>query len=453
VKILIAGDDEAALRLAEGLMAAHEVWLLVPEGAAASASLERLDVEVVTGTAMSRPTLARARAESADVFIACTSRDEENIVACVLARQAGVSRTICFLFRPDVASDEEEDLALARTLGIDSLIRPARQLSDEILRIVRVPGALDVEVLAGGRVQLLRHAVEEGAALTRGTLKDVGVPEGVVLVMAKRGEDAFLPKGDTRFEAGDKVTVMGTVEGIDSLLRRLLRAPGHRDEVRRATVVGGGVVGLSVAQGLERAGWTVRVIERGQNRCEEISGQLRGLVLHGDGANLDLLRAERVGEDPVLVAVTSSDEKNLLVSLLAKKLEVPRIVTRADSPGNERLFEAVGIDVVLSARGAAIQTVLAQLAPERRALLSDIEHGDAEVIELDLPPDLAPVPLAALKTDVFAIVGAILREGRVIIPRGADALQGRDRILVFCTKQDDERVRDFFLRRVARLEA
>ena len=452
MKILIAGDDEAAIRLAEGLMAAHEVWLLVPEATTAGPSLDHLDVEVVTGTAISTPTLARARVQEADVFIACTTRDEENIVACILARQAGAGRTVCFLFRPDVGADEADEVALARTLGIDSVIRPARQLAEEILRIVRIPGALDVEVFAGGRVHLLRHAVEAGAPVTSGTLKEVGVPQGVVLVMVKRDERTLLPKGDTRFQPGDKLTAMGTVEGIDTLLRRFLRAPGQREEERRATIVGGGVVGVAVAVGLERAGWRLRVIERTKARCDELAGQLRGLVLHGDGSNLDLLRAERVGEDPVLVAVTNNDEKNLLVSLVAKKLGVRRIVTRADSPGNERLFETVGIDVVLSARGAAIQTVLGQLAPGRGALLAELEHGDAEVIELDLPPGLPPMPLARLKSDVFAIVGAILRDGRVIIPRGGDSLEGKDRILVFCSKQDDERVREFFLRGLPRLE-
>jgi trk system potassium uptake protein TrkA len=370
----------------------------------------------------------------------------------VLARRAGVRRTLCFLFRPDIGLDEGDETTLAGTLGIDTVVRPARQLAEEIVRIVRTPGALDVEVLAGGRVQLLRHAIEPGAAITRGTLKEVGVPAGAVLVMVRRGERTFLPKGDTRFEPGDKLTAMGTVEGIDLLLRRFLRAPGSPDEPRRATIVGGGVVGHAVAQALERAGWRLRIVESARARCDELAAQVRGLVLHGDGANLDLLQSERVGDDPVLVAVTSNDEKNLLVSLLAKKLGVRRIVTRADSPGNERLFEAVGIDVVRSARGAAIQSVVAGLAPPGRALLAEVEHGDAEVVELEVPARLAPTPLALLKSDVFAIVGAILRKGRVVVPRGSDALQGGDRILVFCTKQDDERVRDFFLRRILDVE-
>jgi trk system potassium uptake protein TrkA len=261
----------------------------------------------------------------------------------------------------------------------------------------------------------------------------------------------WLPKGDTVFEPGDKLTVMGTMDGIDRLLRTHLRSPDHPVEERRATVVGGGNVGLTVAQGLERAGWSVKVIERERARCDEIAPLLKGLVLHGDGTDVDLLEAERVGDDAVVVAVTSNDEKNLLVSLLAKSLGVRRIVTRADNPDNERLFEKVGVDVVRSARGAAVQSVLRGFGQARQELLAELEHGDAEVIELTLPEDLPPVPLARMKYDVFAIIGAILRGGKVIIPRGTDAVEGRDRILVFCRRAEEEKVREFFLNGIRRI--
>ena len=173
-----------------------------------------------------------------------------------------------------------------------------------------------------------------------------------------------------------------------------------------------------------------------------------GLVLHGDGTDLDLLQAERIGERPLLVAVTSNDEKNLLVSLLAKSLGVERIVTRADHLSNERLFEKVGIDVVLSARGAAVRSVLRSLELTPSEMLAEVEHGDAEVLELVLPDDLPAIPLASMKSELLGIIGAILRKGQVIIPRGSDKVQGGDHLLVFCLRAVEADVRDFFLRRL-----
>jgi trk system potassium uptake protein TrkA len=429
-------------------MGAHEVTWVVPEGGPARA--DRLDVELVRGLPGSTATLRRAGVGSTDLFVGCTSRDEENLVACANARRLGAQRTVCFLFRQDLDAEEDDEASVAELLGVDVVVRPVRQLAEEILRIATVPGALDVEAFVGGRVHLLRHAIEAGAPITRGPLKDVGVPEGTVFVMARREGAMFLPKGDTHFRPGDQLTVMGTMAGIDRLLHEGLRPADRGTLPRRATIVGGGNVGFAVAQGLEQAGWRVRVIESDRARCEEISAQMSGLVLHGDGTDLDLLEAERVGEDSVLVAVTSNDEKNLLVSLLAKQQGVPRIVTRADTHANERLFERVGVDVVRSARGAAVQAVMRGIGEGRRELLAELEHGDAEVLELTLPEELQPVPLAQMKGGAFAIIGAILRGGRVIIPKGSDAVQGRDRILVFCPKHAEDDVRDFFLRRILR---
>ena len=442
--IVIGGRDETAFRLAEALMVDHEVTLICPSTAHAT-RLERLDADVVYGTITSTALLRSAGVPDADLFVAASTEDENNLVACVSSRHLGAKRTICFLTKLDFRAPKEDRVSLAESLGIDRVVVPAEQLADEILRIVVIPGALDAEVFVGGSVHLLRHGIEAGAAIVQGTLADIGLPEGVVLVMAKRAERMFIPKGSTHLQPGDKVTAMGTKAGINRLLQRYLRSAMHGTDATRATIIGGGSVGLAVARGLEGLGWSVRIIEAVRARCEEIAPLLDGLVLHGDGTDLDLLESERIGDDPVLVAVTSNDEKNLLVSLIAKHLGVRRILTRADLQPNERIFEKVGIDVVLSARGAAIRSVLDAVGHNKADLLAELEHGDAGVIEIEVPADHEPTPISALKADIFAIIGAILRRGRVIIPRGTDTVQPGDRLLVFCRREHEREVREFFL--------
>lgn len=451
MRILIGGEDEVAFRLVEALMLDHEVILVCPESAADEHRLTRMDAERVIGSMTSPPVLREAKAADADIFVGCSPVDERNLVACVSAKRLGAARSVCFLGRPDLQLPGEDAAAMAQSLGIDDVVRPSKQLATEILRIVAVEGALDVQVFAGGRVHLLRYAVEEGAPLARGPLKEVGVPPGVVLVMARRDEDVFVPNGDTHFQPGDKITSMGSLAGINRLLARHLRVRPTARHPHDATVVGGGTVGFAVARGLEDAGWNVKLIEADRKRAEEIAPDLKGLVLHGDGGDLDMLESERVGESPVLVAVTSNDEKNLLVSLLAKSLGVDRIVTRADHLSNERLFEKVGIDVVRSARGAAVRSVLRMVDVAKAELLAELEHGDAEVIELVLPDDHPRVPIMNMKSGLFGIIGAILREGSVIIPRGSDFVEAGDHLLVFCMRDQEADVRDFFLHRLRTL--
>lgn len=442
MRIVIAGRDEVAFRLAEELGDRHEIVLLVAEG---ERVVNQLDAQVVHGHLTSTTALRKAGVHRSDVFIACSRLDERNLVACVAARRLGAERTICFLFRRENAAAFDDDVDVAESLGIDHVVRPARQLAREIVRIVTVPGALDVQLFAKDRVRLLTHPVEEGSKLSAGSLREIGLPDGVVLVAGKRGDDLFVPKGDTRFEAGDRVIAMGTRKGITQLMRSHLWGRDHVREDQSATIVGGGSVGAHVARGLKDAGWRVRIIEADRARAERIAPTVKALVIHGDGTDLDLLEQEQVGEDSVVVAVTSNDEKNLLASLVAKSLGVPRIVTRADSLQNERLFDRVGIDVVRSARGAAMESVLRSIDENRSQMLAEVEHGDAEVLDLELPLGVRPVPLAQIHQPVFAIVGAIVRAGRVIIPKGTDELRPGDHILVFCTRSDEAQVRKFFL--------
>lgn len=442
MRVLIGGEDELAIALAEVLMQEHDVTVLAPTTLRGT-SLDRLDVEVRWGLCSSSSALQNANVGSAEFFIACTPTDERNLVAAAAAKRLGAKQAICFLRRHEVQANEREAERLALSLGIDQVILPAERLAREILRIVMVPGALDVAAFEGGRVRLVRKEIPEGSYLTNGTLREIGVPKGVVLVTCRRGEELFIPKGDTRFQPGDQITAMGDLKGIDRFLARYVRDRRGRDP-RRATVVGGGVVGLTVAKGLESAGWSVKVVESDEKRANEISRELKSLVLHGDGTDLELLASEHIGEDPVLIAVTSRDEVNLLVSLLAKHEGVPRIVTRADRMSNELLFEKVGIDVVRSAQGAAISSVLRKISRSRDEPIAELEHGDLKVLRLPVRDDFPPTPLAQMRAPVFAIVGAVSRGGNVIIPQGDTIIEPSDTLLTLCTAEAEEEARAFF---------
>ncbi len=448
MRIVIGGDEEVAARLAEELMGSHDVVLLCDEHFS-TARLERLDVETVAGSISSLDALGRAGAGRADFLIACAREDERNLIASVSAKRLGCSKTICFFRRPEyVRPVGTGEGSMAQAFGIDTVIWPAQQLAREIVRIIGVPGALDVEILEGGRVRLRKYAVEPGSAVAGRTVRQAGVPRGVVLVGVRRGDSFSLPRGDTRLETGDKVLAMGDLHGLDRLAAMLRRPDAARGAGGSVTIIGGGIVGQNVAEGLaEAGGYAVKVIESDRPRCEELAQLLPGaLVLHGNGADLDLLESERIDQSRVLVAVTDNDEKNLLVSLLARQLAIPRIVTRASSIPNERLFERVGIDVVRSARGSSIRAVVDRVNGGRSGLRAELEHGEARIVEMTVPDDWKPMSLERLRVPVFAIVGAIVRGDETIIPRGADEIRGGDRLLVFCERGSEETMRAFLSR-------
>ena len=425
-------------------MARHEVVLIGPESQSIP-RIDRLDVELVTGLSSSVSVLRAAHVEQCDVFVAATSNDETNLVACIAARRLGAKRTICILANPGFVEMDERDRGLAESLGLDAVVRPSVQLAWEILRIIRVSGALDVEEFAKGRIRLVRHVVEEGAKAVGIPVRKLDLPKNIVLVMGRHGEDTVIPNGDTVFEAGDKVTAIGTVKATRKLVFNLLRAKSHGAEAHRATIVGGGDVGLRVALGLERSGWEIKLFESNLQRCAELAERIQGLVLHGDGSDMDLLEEEAVGRAPVLVAVTNNDEKNLLVSLLGRHLGVDRIITRADRLANEKMFEKVGIDVVRSARGAAIRQVIRELIEVDTEIVAELEHGDHEVIELELPDDYPETPVRQFRSGLFTIIGAIVRANKVVIPNGDTTIRAGDHLFIFTSCADAADARNLFL--------
>ena len=443
MKITISGEDTIAVRLAEALMHEHEVTMIIPKNVE-NPVFDTLNVQTFRGSQTSSKLLKEACIFDADLFVACGKADETNLVACAEAKRMRAKKVVCFLRGQAVQTNENDAAQLAKTLGIDKVILPALRLAKEIQKIVMVPGALEADAFENGKVRLVKRRIEAGSRFDGVLLKDVGVPEGVVLTMCERDEESYIPRGDTLLQAGDKLTAMGNIGGIERLVRRYMANTDVGPDPRRAIIVGGGSVGFAIAESLEDHGWKIKIIESNRQRAEEIAGQLKGLVLHGDGTDLSLLREENVGDTPVLIAVTSNDEKNLLVSLLAKEEGVKRILTRAENHTNEQLFESVGIDVVRSTTGAAVTAVLRGVLRSERDFMAEFNHGDVRILRLQVAEHVEPIELAKMSAPVFAIVGAILRDEKVVIPQGKDIVQAGDELLVFCQTAHVEQTREFF---------
>jgi trk system potassium uptake protein TrkA len=213
------------------------------------------------------------------------------------------------------------------------------------------------------------------------------------------------------------------------------------------TIIGGGDVGLQVAQRLERSGdnLELRLIERNETRGAFLAERLhRTLVLKGDGTDLELLESENVGQSDVLVGVIDNDERNLLASLLGRQLGVRRIITRVSKRANLRLFERVGVDIAISARGAAVASVLHHIQGDSTRLLAIVEEGAGRILELDVPSSYPARRLRDLAPPLNSIIAAIVRQSRAFVPRGTDRIEPGDRLIVFTTYAAADRVRDYF---------
>ncbi|MEX2502643.1 MAG: Trk system potassium transporter TrkA [Trueperaceae bacterium] len=429
MNLVLVGGGEIGLQIATALHRTHGITVVDQDEDRAS-TFETLDVRFQRGNGADPDDLKLAGTDEADAFIACTANDDVNVLACLAAKGLGADRALAFVSRQRYLDAFSQKGAMTRLgLAIDRVLWPQRTLANQIADIVRVPRALDSARIASGRIQMREYRLEPGDPFVGRSLADAEVPPNTLLVGSIRDETFVVPSGRTILQPGDKVVFLGTQESIHAVERHF--APRKRR--MRVTIIGGGNVGFMVAERLQDAHVRVTLIEGDEARCTKLAQLLPGaLVLRGDGTDLELMEQERLHDSDVVVAVTNHDGKNLLASLLAKQLGVPKVITRVGRTRNRRLFERVGIDSPLTPRAAALQDVLNWLKLDRVDHLASIEDR-AEVMEVVYPMEAQVGKVRDLGAPPDSLIGAILRKEKVLIPSGDTTLQHGDHLYIVTT--------------------
>ncbi len=445
MKIVIYGANELASLIAAKLFEDHDI-IIIDDDTSNKDSFEKLDLEYVQGSGSNINVLESVGIKNADIFIACTDNDEANIVACLTVTNMTKLKTVCFVSK----RENVDSLSIVRgskyqrELMIDYVLWPEELMTQEIFRIITVPNAIDVENFANGKARLLEYRIDDTTKFINKKIKDCSFPDETLIVGITRDNTLFIPNGDTELLLNDKVIFMGSSYSLDILANKFFQ---DNNDVKQVAIIGGGSVGLMLAQNLEKANIKIKIIEFDYKRCEELTENLKSaLVLNGDGANFELLESERVGESDVVVSVTNNDEKNLLCSLLAKQLGVPKVITRVSKNANANLFEKVGIDVAISQNGAAIDDIENRLIKTDIEILATVERGQGEVLEICVPFNFKTDTIMNLHLPCKAIIAIIQRRNRVIIPKGTTQVMPFDNLIIFTTKDNSSVIKDFFKR-------
>ena len=443
MNIIIYGANETAYLIAAKLYEDHDI-VIIDDSSNENETLQKLDIEYVQGSGSNISVLESVGIKDADIFIACSDNDEANIVACLTVINMTKLKTVCFVSK----KDNVESLSLVRgskyqrELMIDYVLWPEELMTQEIFRILTVPNAIDVENFANGKARLLEYRIDETTKFLNKKVKECSFPEETLIVGITREDELFIPNGDTELLLNDKVIFMGSSYSLDILANKFFQ---EVDDVKHVTIIGGGSVGLMLAQNLEKVNMKIKIIESNYDRCVELTENLKNtLVINGDGANFALLEEERVGESDVVISVTNKDEKNLLCSLLAKQMGVPKVITRVSKNANARLFERVGIDVAISQDAAAIDDIENHLIKTEVEILAKVERGQGEVLEIAVPFDFKTDTIMNLKLPCQAIIAIIQRRNRVIIPHGTTQIMPFDNLIVFTRHENADTVLNYF---------
>jgi trk system potassium uptake protein len=402
---------------------------------------ESYDVRGMIGHASHPEVLDRAGARDADMLIAVTGSDEVNMLACQVGYSLfNVRRRIARLRHHGYLEEIWRGLYAPDQLPIDVIISPELEVANGILRRLKTPGAFDTVALAGGRVQLLGIHCNTGSCgmvgRQLGELATLMPQPAMVIVAIVRDGKAFVPRGHDRIERGDDIYVIAEPDGVDRVMGFL----GHKEQVaQRVVIVGGGNVGLSLANMLaeESSSVQVKIVEHNRERAELISRELgaKAVVLQGDALDRDMLLEANIASAETIVAVTNDDETNIFASVLAKREGCGRAVTLVNKTSYEPFLPALGIDAVVSPSSITISSILRHVRHRSVGALHTLREDFGEVIEATVQPGsrLVRGTLREIGLPEGMLVGAVVRNGTVIIPRGDDRVQAGDTIIAMVT--------------------
>ena len=304
--------------------------------------------------------------------------------------------------------------------------------AEEIVKTLRQNQAVGVENFAEGKVQMRRVKMQENSNLIGAPVKELTIPQGVLLAAIDRDHEIIIPGGDDMILINDYVFLIGEPKAIGVLEKKI----GTRPTFLRDVVISGasGVVS-NVCAALKRLHVKTRVIVADRKQAEHLSEILEDVVvLHGDSTDLALLEEERVGDADAFLGLSREDEKNLMSCQLARSLNVKRTIALVQKPDYASIYEQLGIDVAVSPRLICADRILSFVRSGSVSTIATIEEGKAVVLEFEVKAGSKMVGKTLAKAGFprSCVVGAIWREdGDVIIPRGDDEIKALDNLVIF----------------------
>ncbi|WP_418282637.1 Trk system potassium transporter TrkA [Halorubrum sp. DTA98] len=430
--VVIIGAGEVGTAIAANLSSDHEVVVVDIDPDRADEIKYEFDVLTLAGDGTSSSMLEMADVPDSDMVIACTDDDRTNLVACGTAKTLGDAFTIARTKSTKYLYTWERDQT---AFGVDFMVCSDLLTAENIVRVIGLPAAIDVDPFAGGLVQMAEFYVAEESPVAGQTVAEADRFESLTFAGLFRDGEMVLPRGDTVIEACDRAVVIGSPESVQAFAMDIApeTTPDDADEI---VIVGGSDVGYHSARLLEERDLRPRLIEQDGERARWLAEQLPNtVVMEHDATDTEFLSREHVDEADIVVAALDSDEKNLLVSVLAKRLGVGRVIALVDSSDYVTVFEEIGIDVAINPRSVTAEEITRFSYESVAENIAVLENDQAEVLELELGEGCALVdrPISELVQDIDAkfVIGAITRNRKLVTPRGDTVLQPGDHIIVF----------------------
>jgi len=347
MNILIVGAGDIGFHLAKRLsMERHSITIIDHNSLLVKRAAEQLDTSVLEGHGASYQVLKDAQIQNADVLAAMTNNDEVNLLACRIGKKVGVPVTIARVRNPEFTDDSF--ILNREEMGVDLIIHPEKETAEAVIRLIKQSEATDVIEFAGGKCQMIGIRLEANSPVTNSPLKELTekynhIPQRLVAI--NRLQKTIIPGGETILKEGDQIFVVCDSQYVPQLMEITGKS---ETEINDIMILGGGLVGQFIAKKISKD-YSIKIIESNASRSEEIANLLhRSLIIHGDGTDIDLLASEGLMEMDAFAAVTGDDETNIISTLVARHLRVPRTIALVNNVDYLPITPTIGMDSVVS---------------------------------------------------------------------------------------------------------
>ena len=438
MKIVIVGAGEVGSHLAKMLRdSSHEVTVIDNDSERLQRITSIADVAAVNGSPTSIEVLRSADVTGANLFIAVYPRAMQhiNIVSALIAKKLGAEKVVARI--NDEGYLDPENKLMFKEMGIELMFYPEKVAADEIVDNLRHSSTAESMDFAHGKLQVALFRIDDESPML-----DVKIGEFAAIMQQEnvdfrviainRNEDTLIPRFDTKFQYHDLVFIITKREGVPVLMKHFGLS---RINVEKVMIFGGGVIAEMLARSLAHQISDIKILEINKDRCFELAERLGDNVkiVNGDGRNSDFLMDEGIKNYDAFVALTDSDETNILSCVAARKFGVGRTLAEVENIEYIHLAEDLGVDTVINKKLITAGRIFKFTLSGKARLVKYISGTSAEILEYTVSSS-SKITKGALKDLDFprdAIIGGVIRGNDSFIAVGDTVLEAYDRVVVF----------------------
>lgn len=417
--------------------------------------LERLlasnDVMGILGDGRDLAVLDEANVDQCDAFIAMTFNDDVNLISSMIAKKKGAKSTIVRLRDPRYIKYDE---FMRKTMGVDRLVNPEYYAAKEIQRTLKYTYAVNVENFLDSKVILIELEVDENSKLANKSLMNLnaeGLLGNTIIVIGEKDDQVVIPNGNHILEVGEKIYVAGPREDIDKFYKRQV---DNKKSIKNVLIIGGGSIALNLSELLLKRNFNVTVLEIDKERAIDFSERLPECeVINADGSDPEILDEVRIENYDAVVALTGIDEENILISLLAKKRGIDKIIAKVNRTQLLKITGILDVDTTVTPKKSASFFVSRLLRSKENSRgesisnlfrLSDdrVEAIDFTVIENSR---VTGKKLKDLNVKANTLIVGISRQnlgGKIEVANGESTIELGDRVMVVTKNKDFKEIDD-----------